>query len=84
MPQAALSVHPLTKAVTTCLISLMGDPWQVAPGLTLRSPQINVHAEECGRDEADEDMHSICRSIVSGSIIEVVIANGRATRPTGA
>lgn len=83
-PQAASSVHPITKAVTPCLISLMGDPWQAAPALTSRGPQINVLTAGCGREGRRE--HPSCLSVhnTRGLIIEAVIANGRATCANGA
>lgn len=45
-PQAASPA----QAVTPCLISLMGDPWQAAPALTSHGPQINVLTTGCGRE----------------------------------
>lgn len=53
-PQGASPIHPITKAVTPCLISLMGDPWQASPTLTSRGPQINVLTAGCGREGQQE------------------------------
>lgn len=60
-PQGASPVHPITKAVTPRLISLMGDPWQAAPALTSRGPRINVLTAGCGREGRQE--HPSCLSV---------------------